>query len=175
MSFSYNENGLRTCKQVKDEELTTTHEYFYDLSNRLMCEYVTSSNEDILKLEFLYQGNDLTGFTYNGESYYYVKDAFNTVRYIINSTGKIVVYYIYSAFGKSIDILGEMKDTIGVINPFRYKGYYYDVETQLYWVSSRYYSPELCRWISPDSIEYLNPSSINGLNLYCYCFNNPVM
>jgi len=174
ISFSYNENGLRTCKKVKDEELTTTHEYFYDLSNRLICEYVTSSNGDILKLEFLYQGNDLTGFTYNGESYYYVKDAFNTVRYIINSTGQIVVYYIYSAFGKSIDILGEMKDTIGVINPFRYKGYYYDVETQLYWVSSRYYSPELCRWISPDSIEYLNPSSINGLNLYSYANNNPI-
>ena len=55
-----------------------------------------------------------------------------------------------------------------------YKGYYYDVETQLYWVSSRYYSPELCRWISPDSIEYLDPQSINGLNLYAYCGNDPV-
>ena len=50
----------------------------------------------------------------------------------------------------------------------------YDVETQLYWVSSRYYSPELCRWISPDSIEYLDPESINGLNLYAYCGNDPV-
>ena len=48
------------------------------------------------------------------------------------------------------------------------------VETQLYWVSSRYYSPELCRWISPDSIEYLDPESINGLNLYAYCGNDPV-
>ncbi len=55
-----------------------------------------------------------------------------------------------------------------------YKGYIYDVETQLYWVSSRYYSPELCRWISPDSIEYLDPQSINGLNLYAYCGNDPV-
>ena len=48
------------------------------------------------------------------------------------------------------------------------------VETQLFWVSSRYYSPELCRWISPDSIEYLDPESINGLNLYAYCGNDPV-
>ena len=55
-----------------------------------------------------------------------------------------------------------------------YKGYIYDIETQLYWVSSRYYSPELCRWISPDSIEHLDPQSINGLNLYAYCKNNPV-
>ena len=60
------------------------------------------------------------------------------------------------------------------INPYRYRGYYYDIETQLYWVSSRYYSPELCRWISPDSIEYLDPEAINGLNLYAYCGNDPV-
>lgn len=39
----------------------------------------------------------------------------------------------------------------------------------------RYYSPELCRFIQPDDIEYLDPSSINGLNLYCYCMNNPIM
>ena len=49
------------------------------------------------------------------------------------------------------------------------------VETQLYWVSSRYYSPELCRFISPDDVSYLDPESVNGLNLYCYCLNNPIM
>ena len=45
---------------------------------------------------------------------------------------------------------------------------------QFYWVSSRYYSPEICRWISPDLIEYLDPQSINGLNLYAYCNNDPI-
>ena len=50
----------------------------------------------------------------------------------------------------------------------------YDVETQLFYCNSRYYSPELCRFISPDSIEYLDTQSINGLNLYAYCMNNPV-
>ena len=48
------------------------------------------------------------------------------------------------------------------------------METNLFLVSSRYYSPELCRWISPDDIEYLNSSSIKGLDLYCYCVNDPV-
>ena len=61
-----------------------------------------------------------------------------------------------------------------MVFPLRYRGYYYDEETQLYWVSSRYYSYELCRWISLNSIEYLDPESINGLNLFCYCENNPV-
>ena len=49
------------------------------------------------------------------------------------------------------------------------------VETQLFYCNSRYYSPELCRWISPDSIEYLDPQRINGLNLYAYCGNDPIM
>ena len=48
-------------------------------------------------------------------------------------------------------------------------------ETGLYYCSSRYYDPEVGRWISPDSIEYLDPESINGFNLYAYCLNNPVM
>ena len=42
-------------------------------------------------------------------------------------------------------------------------------------MGQRYYSPDLCRFIQPDDIEYLDPSSINGLNLYCYCMNNPIM
>ncbi len=53
----------------------------------------------------------------------------------------------------------------------RYKSF----ETGLFYCNSRYYSPELCRWLTPDSIDYLDPKSINGLNLYCYCYNNPIM
>ena len=63
---------------------------------------------------------------------------------------------------------------IAIQNPIRYRGYYYDIETGWFWLSSRYYSPELCRFISPDSVDYLDPSSINGLNLYSYCMNDPI-
>ncbi len=61
------------------------------------------------------------------------------------------------------------------MNPFRYRGYYYDTETELYYLQTRYYDPELGRFISQDSIEYAAPETINGLNLYAYCANNPVM
>ena len=64
---------------------------------------------------------------------------------------------------------------IAILNPIRYRGYYYDTETQLFYCNSRYYSPEICRWILPDNVKYLDPESINGLNLYCYCANNPIM
>ena len=65
----------------------------------------------------------------------------------------------------------------GVIsaNPFRYRGYYWDGEAGLYFLNTRWYDPETGRFISPDSISYLDPESINGLNLYAYCLNNPVM
>jgi RHS repeat-associated protein len=81
----------------------------------------------------------------------------------------------YDAYG-NCTVSNETTDQqLAKVNPIRYRGYYYDVETQLFYCNSRYYSPELCRWISPDSIEYLDPESINGLNLYCYCYNNPIM
>ncbi len=62
-----------------------------------------------------------------------------------------------------------------MLNPFRYRSYYYDTETELYYLQTRYYDPELGRFISQDSIEYAEPETINGLNLYAYCANNPVM
>ena len=68
-----------------------------------------------------------------------------------------------------------MNDTKGAVNSFRYKGYYFDDETGLFLVSSRYYDPETGRFISPDDISYLDPETIGGLNLYAYCLNNPVM
>ena len=59
-------------------------------------------------------------------------------------------------------------------NPIKYRGYYYDTETGWYYLNARYYSPEWCRFISPDDTSYLDPESVNGLNLYCYCGNDPI-
>jgi RHS repeat-associated protein len=64
---------------------------------------------------------------------------------------------------------------IGRINPFRYRGYYYSEDLGLYYLKSRFYDPVTGRFISPDATSYLAPDTINGLNLYAYCNNNPVM
>ena len=64
---------------------------------------------------------------------------------------------------------------IAILNPIRYRGYYYDNETRLYYLQSRYYDATLCRFLNRDNVNYLEPESINGLNLYCYCHNNPIM
>ena len=64
---------------------------------------------------------------------------------------------------------------IGNVNPFRYRGYYFDVETGLYYLQSRYYDPEVGRFISQDLVDYVQKTDFGGLNLYAYCGNNPVM
>ena len=64
---------------------------------------------------------------------------------------------------------------IGTLNPIRYRGYYYDTETGLYYLRARYYDPETGRFISQDDVSYLAPMHLSGLNLYAYCNDNPVM
>ncbi len=92
-----------------------------------------------------------------------------------------MVKYAYDAWGGEHEVLnpdGSViadRTHIGNLNPYRYRGYYYDVETGLYYLKTRYYDPEVGRFITIDDISYLDPETINGLNLYAYCGNNPVM
>ena len=114
------------------------------------------------------------GLSIGNKEYFYIKDILENIIGIIDQEGNVVVYYRYDACGNLLQEDIKINNLASRYNDILYKGYVYDRETQLYWVSSRYYSPELCRWISPDSIEYLDPESINGLNLYAYCGNDPV-
>ena len=73
-------------------------------------------------------------------------------------------------------ITGSLAETLGKDNPYRFKGYYYDEETGMYYLKSRYYQPEICRFISADSYAVLtqSPMALVDTNLYNYCDNNPV-
>ena len=97
----------------------------------------------------------------------------------LDENGNVVVEYSYDAWEDAVlDGNGqEIGDAahIGNKNPFRYRSYYFDTETGLYYLKSRYYDPEICRFITIDDISYIDPETINGLNLYAYCGNNPVM
>ena len=90
-----------------------------------------------------------------------------------------MVQYWYDAWGnhKVVNSSGAEitdPDHIGNLNPFRYRGYYYDRETDLYFLQTRYYDPEIGRFLNRDSVAYADPQTINGLNLYAYCLNNPI-
>mgnify|MGYP002798613649 FL=1 len=68
----------------------------------------------------------------------------------------------------------QEKVELAEINPFRYRSYYLDDETGLYYLNSRYYDSVLERFINADSLTNLDKESFNGLNLFAYCLNNPV-
>ncbi|MDE6442405.1 MAG: RHS repeat-associated core domain-containing protein [Clostridia bacterium] len=92
---------------------------------------------------------------------------------ILDSSGNIVVQYKYDAWG--YHTVSGSNTTLGNLNPFRYRSYYFDTETKLYYLQSRYYDPETGRFLNMDSLDYADPETINGLNLFAYCGNNPVM
>ena len=105
--------------------------------------------------------------------YFYVLNLQGDVIALLNSSGVLVVVYTYDAWGKVLSIEGSQANTIGQLNPLRYRGYYYDNETGLYYLQSRYYDPEWGRFLNADS--YVSTGQgLLGNNMFAYCLNNPV-
>lgn len=93
---------------------------------------------------------------------------------LVDSTGAKVVTYAYDPWGKTWAASGTLATTLGTFNPLRYRGYVYDTETGFYYVSSRYYDPEVGRWINADDAIAGVGGDIRGYNLFAYCMNDPV-
>ena len=92
----------------------------------------------------------------------------------MDGSGTKVVKYTYDAWGKLISTSGTLASTLGADNPFRYRGYYYDTETGLYYLMTRYYDPEVGRFLSADV--YLSTGQgVLGGNMWAYCLNNPII
>ena len=108
--------------------------------------------------------------------YNYVRNAQNDIVGLIDSTGKRVVYYKYDSWGRAVNISGTMAATVGQKNPFRYRGYYFDAESGMYYLQSRYYDPEIRRFISADDVTTVITvnAGLNYQNLYTYCSNEPI-
>ena len=124
------------------------------------------------------EGN-LIGFKYNNTLYYYIKNMQEDIIGITDNNYNLLCSYEYDSWGKLISIKDNNGNIItntshiGYINPFRYRSYYYDNETKLYYLNSRYYNPEWGRFINADS--YLGVTGdILGYNLYLYASNNPI-
>ena len=110
-----------------------------------------------------------------GTRYNYVRNAQNDIVGLIDSTGKRVVSYKYDSWGKVVSITGTLAATVGQKNPFRYRGYYFDAESGMYYLQSRYYDPEIRRFISADAMGILNMhEDLYNRNLYVYCDGNAV-
>ena len=168
-TYTYDANGIRLSKTDTVKQVTTK----FFISGTKILGMTIGTN----KLRFRYGVNGIQGFSYNGQEYIYRKNIQGDITHIFKLTNGVLALaaeYKYDAWGKCV--VTEVDNSgIGDINPIRYRGYYYDKETALYYLNARYYDPEVGRFISADSTQYLEPNTVNGLNLYAYCGNNPVI
>ena len=169
IGFAYNEDGIRIRK------MGTDYIEYYMLDGSKVIGLQRYYEKEGYNMYFTYdEQEEIVGLSCEGKEYFYIRDITGNIIKIIDEDGSCVVQYDYDAWGnfkKTVNI----ECLVAEHNPFVYKGYFFDEETQLFYCNSRYYDPETGRFISLDSIDYLDSQSINGLNLYCYCMNNPIM
>jgi RHS repeat-associated protein len=156
---------VRTSKTINGVEHT------YLLNGTKVLKEV--AGEDILWYDYDAAGNILA-MTLNGTTYYYEKNVQGDIIGPIDDTVAKVVEYLYDSWGKVISTTGTLADSVGVKNPYRYRGYRYDAETGLYYLQSRYYDADMGRFVNADGQLNLKHKSL-GLNTYTYCINNPIM
>ena len=168
MYCMYNDSGKRIRKTVNG----VTTDFYLDGSAILM-----QTPSDGSRIDFFYddKGN-VFAMKYQNEMYFYRKNLFGDILGILDSHGTELVKYEYNSWGKLLNLTDYSPNGLGRRNPFRFKGYYYDEELGMYYLNSRYYDPEVGRFISPDTTDILEvQDDLYDKNLYAYCDNNSVM
>lgn len=176
VSYKYNSDGLRSYKKVGE----TVSEYEY-LGDKLVYEKRGST-----QFHYRYDASgtlaSIKRVKASGSSYtvYVICNSRGDIDELRNENGSLYARYVYDTWGNTLHILDANgaeitnKSSLAVQNPFRYRGYYFDGESGLYYLQSRYYDPVTGRFISADcqlNIGY----AISGSNVYSYCYNNPII
>ena len=164
LTFEYNEDGLRQKKTVNNVDT----DYFYNGSVLIGMQ----QNNDVLRFSYDASGN-VVSVDFNGTEYYYLRNAQGDIVKLIDASGATVVEYTYDTWGKKVATTGTLAGTLGLFQPFRYRGYVYDEETGFYYLQSRYYDPTTGRFISADVL-LSTGQGVLGHNAYAYCLDNPV-
>ena len=161
--FVYNENGLWMKKTVNG--VVTD----YTLHGKNVV-HMTKGNDE---LHFFYDAQNRPAIVvYNGVAYAYQYNLQGDIVALLNGAGNVVVSYAYDAWGAPIGKSGSMAETLGSVQPFRYRGYVFDEETGLYYLRSRYYNAERCRFVNGDKQIGCGKNIIEK-NINAYCNNNP--
>ena len=180
-AYTYNADGIRTSKTVNGVK----HEYILN-GSQILAEKWTQNNVEYVLVYIYDETGAPIGLKYrtsnyaNGvfDSFFFEKNLQGDIVAIYNSTGEKIGIYAYTAFGEMVvtTVSGNTtleNNVVNNYNPFRYRGYYYDVETGWYYLQSRYYNPTWGRFISADGYVSTGTGLI-GYNMFAYCNNNPV-
>ena len=165
VEFVYNENGLRVQKTATSTGVTK-----YTLHGKNVVHMTRASDE----LHFFYDAQNRPAVgVYNGVPYAYVKSLQGDIVAILDENGNTVVSYGYDAWGAPLWCTGELAETLGKVQTFRYRGYVFDEETGLYYLRSRYYNPRWGRFVNADNY-ILADNGKGGVNIFLYCNNSPI-
>ena len=157
--FVYNADGLRVQKTVNGVATK------YTLHGKNVVHMTSGTDE----LHVFYDAQNRPAVVvYNGTAYAYVKSLQGDIVAILDENGNTVVSYGYDAWGAPLWCTGELAETLGKVQPFRYRGYVFDEETGLYYLRSRYYNPRWGRFVNADG-------AIIQKNLFAYCSNGPIV
>ncbi|HAM63657.1 MAG TPA: wall-associated protein [Erysipelotrichaceae bacterium] len=167
ISYTYNENGIRTSKTVNiGTDVTTNY--------RLSGDRVTFEQTGADTIYYVYDTKgQLISMILNNVEYAYLRNAQNDIIGLINSAGVQVVKYKYSTWGEVTLVEDTSTVSLGTKNPYLYRGYRYDSETGLYYLQSRYYNPQWGRFLNAD-VYITTADGINGGNMFSYSANNPI-
>ena len=165
IEYTYNANGIRTSKKVNG----ILHTYTLD-GTKILRE--TWNDNTLVPL---YDNEDsVCGILYNNVPYYFIKNLQGDIIAIVDKDAQTVARYSYDAWGVPTVTLDTSNCQIADINPFRYRGYYYDKEIGLYYLQSRYYDAKLGRFVNGDAPDVIfAKTDTSACNLYDYCDNTP--
>ena len=173
ITYAYNADGLRISKSgVRNTE-------YYIVGGKYIGEVTTIGSNDY-KIAYVYDETDsVIGINVNGNPYYFAKNLQGDVLAILNYQGSVVARYTYDVWGKLIAVKNNdgaaitSNTHVAHLNPFRYRGYMYDKETGFYYLRSRYYDPEVGRFLNGDVLVSTG-QGLAGYNMFAYCGNDPV-
>lgn len=185
-AYTYNADNLRTSKsKYVNNTLVSQETYIWSgdvliATKKYDCATATS---DVIR--YLYDSNgESHGFTYNGNTYLYVKNLQGDVIAIISAGDELLCLGLnYDPWGKVAYMTDEEADVyelqvaqeIAAINIIAYRGYFYDSETGLYYLQSRYYDPEVGRFINADDTSFIGYDGTPiSVNIFAYCENNQI-
>ena len=173
ISYTYDMAGVRSSKTVGSTK--------YDFTT--LSGLVTRQTGGGKTIDFVYdENNQPLAMKYNNTLYYYVLNAQGDVIALADQNGNLIAKYSYDPWGKLLSVtpngwLDEQNAyylEVAEANPLRYRGYYYDAETGFYYLQSRYYDPEIGRFINADSYASTDATGLLSTNMFAYCENDPV-